>query len=405
MKSPNGGAARRAAVPPRAEVAATNGEAAPTSAGPGASVTAPAAEPRLLAGQVGAEVAAALSSALERVEQLARTGRIGRHSLQALQDEIHRARDVAMLGQQVSRLAAGHVRQAPETLELPQLLREALSQRLDAVASRGIELRQVLQPATVSADPSLLFALLLSLLDWAIEHCRSQTVSLHTGLNPWPVHAVLECRFTWCPPDRLAPEAELAYEVERLERGDDPSHLDTVAWRLVEQAARAMGVSLTREDTASQVRLRLAFPEAPRRWPRLVESLADVDDGAARLHAQPLAGLRLLVFAQRTDVRHVVHEATVPTGLMVDFVATLAELRECALQAPPDVLLVDHRNSEVDRVLAEVHAGGRGPVLVHVAEAFRGVELSSSGRFEIVRVSRDTAVRDLPAALGYALNR
>lgn len=365
----------------------------------------PAGEPRLLAGQVGAEVAAALSSALERLEQLTRTGRIARHSLQALHDEIHRARQVAMLGQQVSRLAAGHVRQAPETLELPQLLREALAQRADAMATRGLELRQVLQPATVSADPSLLFALLLSLLDWAFEHCRSQTVSLHTGLQPWPEQAVLECRFTWCPPDRLAPEAELAYEVDRLERGDDPSHLDTVAWRLVEQAAQAMSVTLERADTASQVRLRLMFPESPRRWPRLVDALAEVGEGMSRLRSQPLAGLRVLVHAQRPDVRHVVHEALQPAGLLVDFVATLADLRECALQAPPDVLLIDERGSEVDRVLAEVKAGASGPVLVHVAEAFRGVELSSSGRFEIVRVSRDTAVRDLPAALGYALNR
>lgn len=404
MTMSNRGAQHRAASSDRGPVDLGHARRAPL-AGATPQAAESAGEPRLLAGQVGAEVAAALSSALERLEQLTRTGRIARHSLQALHDEIHRARQVAMLGQQVSRLAAGHVRQAPETLELPQLLREALAQRADAMAARGLELRQVLQPATVSADPSLLFALLLSLLDWAFEHCRSQTVSLHTGLQPWPEQAVLECRFTWCPPDRLAPDAELAYEVDRLERGDDPSHLDTVAWRLVEQAAQAMSVTLARADTASQVRLRLLFPESPRRWPRLVDALAEVDDGLSRLRSQPLAGLRVLVHAQRPDVRHVVHEALQPAGLLVDFVATLADLRECALQAPPDVLLIDERGSEVDRVLAEVKAGASGPVLVHVAEAFRGVELSSSGRFEIVRVSRDTAVRDLPAALGYALNR
>lgn len=364
----------------------------------------PTADPHLLAGQVGAEVAAALSSAQVRVRLLAETGRIGRHSLLALQDEIRRARQVAMLGQQVSRLAAGSVRQTPEALELPQLLRDALVQRHGEIAGRGIELRQVLQPAPVSADPSLLFALLVSLLDWSFEHCRAQGITLSTGLNPWPVHALLRCEFAWRAPDRLDADADLAFEVERIERGDGPSLLDTVSWRLVEHACAAMGVHLTREDTSWRVRLQLAFPESPRRWPRLVDALdaleQDPGDGA-----QPLAGCRLLVFAQRPDVRRLVHDAVAPMGLMVNHVGTLAELRACGLHTPPDALLVDQRGSEVDRVLADLKAGGSGPALVHVAESFRGLEISSSGRFEILRVGRDTVLRDLPSALGYALAR
>lgn len=398
MTKPDGGALRRAAtspaVPADADVRVT-----PTAA------PAPEGDQRLLAGQVGAEVASALSSALERVRLLAATGRIGRHSLLALQDEIARARQVAMLGQQVSRLAAGRVRQAPETLELPQLLREALGQRHDEVAARGLELRQVLQPATVSADPSLLFALLVSLLDWTFEHCRAQSVTLVTGLNPWPVHAVLRCEFAWRPADQLAPDAELAYEVERMERGDDPSALDTVAWRMVEQACRAMGVRMERDDTASHVRLKLSFPEAPRRWPRLVDAMAALDDDPYGMSRQPLAGSRVLVYAQHADVRHLVHEAMAPMGLVVDTVGHLADLRACGLESPPDVLIVDHRGSEVDRVLADLKAGGSGPALIHVAEAFRGLEISSSGRFEILRVGRDVAMRELPIALGYALSR
>ncbi len=364
----------------------------------------PAADPHLLAGQVGAEVAAALSSAQVRVRLLAETGRIGRHSLLALQDEIRRARQVAMLGQQVSRLAAGSVRQAPEALELPQLLRDALGQRHVEIAGRGIELRQVLQPAPVSADPALLFALLVSLLDWSFEHCRAQGITLSTGLNPWPVHALLRCEFAWRAPDRLDADADLAFEVARIERGDGPSLLDTVSWRLVEHACAAMGVRLSREDTSWQVRLQLAFPETPRRWPRLVDALnaleQDTGDGA-----QPLAGCRLLVFVQRPDVRRLVHDAVAPMGLTVNHVGTLADLRACGLQMPPDALLVDQRGSEVDRVLADLKAGGSGPALIHVAESFRGLEISSSGRFEILRVGRDTVLRDLPSALGYALAR
>lgn len=364
----------------------------------------PSAEQSLLAGQVGAEVAAALSSALERVRLLAETGRIGRRSLQSLHDEIERARRVAMLGQQVSRLAAGRVRQAPESLELPQLLRDALAQRSDEIATRGLEVRQVMQPAAVSVDPSLLFALILSLLDWAFEHCRAQTVTLSTLVNPWPVHAMLGCEFAWRAPDRLDPDADLAFEVERAERGDDPAALDTMPWRLVEQACRAMDVRIERRDTPWRVQLTLAFPETPRRWPKLVDEQMALEDPYA-MSTQPLAGSQVLVLASRADVRRLVREATATMGLLIDHVTTLADARECAQHLMPDVLIVDERNSEIDRMLAELKAGGSGPALVHVNAAFKGLEISTSGRFEILRVGTEGVMRELPVALRYALSR
>lgn len=370
-------------------------------AGPADAVHAPA-EHWLLAGQVGAEVATALSSALERVRLLSATGRIGQRSLQALQDELEQARRVAMLGQQVSRLAAGRVRQSPESLELPQMLRDALGQRSDEMAARGLEVRQRLEPAAVSVDPSLLFALLVSLLDWAFEHCRSQTLSLSTGLHPWPVHAMLHCEFAWRAPDRLAADADLAFEVARAERGADPAALDTMPWRLVEQACRAMDVRIERRDTPWQVQLSLAFPETPRRWPKLVDELTALEDPYA-MSTQPLAGSQVLVLATRTDVRRLVHEATAQMGLVIDYAGTLADARESAQHVPPDVLIVDERNTEVDRLLAELKAGGSGPALVQVSAQFKGLEVSTSGRFEIMRVSTEGVMRELPAALRYAL--
>lgn len=368
-----------------------------------ASPSVPAAEPLLLAGQVGAEVAEALSSALDRVRLLSETGRIGRRSLLALQDELERARRVAMLGQQVSRLAGGAVRQSPETLELPQLLRDALTQRANEIANCGLEVRQLLQPAAVSADPSLLFALLLSLLDWSFEHCRSQTLTLSTGLNEWPVRAVLRCQFDWRAQDRLGPGADLAFEVDRLERGEDPASLDTMPWRLVEQACRALGVNIRRIETAWQVQLTLDFPEAPRRWPKLVDELAMLEDPYG-MSAQPLAGAQVLVLSSRPAVRHLVREATADMGMLVDIVETLAQARNYALEIPPDVIVVDERDTEVDQWLAALQAGSAGPPLIHVADRFKALEVSSTGRFEITRVSCETAMRDLPAALRYALS-
>lgn len=363
---------------------------------------APPAEPLLLAGQVGAEVAEALSSALDRVRLLVETGRIGRNSLLALQGELERARRVAMLGQQVSRLAGGAIRQAPETLDLPQLLRDALTQRAGEIAACGLEVRQLLQPAAVSADPSLLFALILSLLDWSLEHCRSQTLTFSTGLNEWPVRAVLRCDFDWRAQDRLGPGADLAFEVDRLERGEDPASLDTMPWRLVEQACRALGVNIRRFETAWQVQLTLDFPETPRRWPKLVDQLTMLEDPYG-LAEQPLAGAQVLVLASRAAVRHLVRESTAGMGLLVDIVDSLDQARNYALEIPPDAIVVDERNTEVDQWLLALQAGGSGPPLIHLADRFKALEVSSTGRFEITRVGCETAMRDLPAALRYAL--
>jgi hypothetical protein len=358
-------------------------------------------DPMLLAGQVGAEVASSLSSALERVRLLAETGRIGQRSLLALQEEIERARRIAMLGQQVSRLAAGSVRQAPEMLELPQMLRDAVGQRGDEIAARGIEVRQRLQPAAVSVDPSLLFALLLSLIDWAFEHCRAPHLRLSTGLNNWPVHALLQCEFAWRPADRLHADGNGA-------AGEAEIDLDTMAWRLVEQAARAMGVRIDRRQTLMDVRLTLSFPEAPRRWPKLVDGLQALDDPYA-MSTQPLAGSQVMVLAESVEVRRVVRNATAEMGLEVDYVSTLAEAREGARRAMPDVLIVDARGHEIDRLLGELKAGDTGPALVHIqvqgGENVAGLEVTTRAGFEILSVDLAVALRELPVALRYALSR
>lgn len=370
----------------------------------------PSPAPVLLAGQVGAEVAASLSSALERVELLIRSGRIGQHSLQALQQEISSARRVAILGQQVSRLASGEVHQSPETLELSHWLREAVAQRGDEIAARGIELRQMLQPGAVSLDPTLLFSLLLSLLDWALAHACTQTVTISTSVNTWPVHAVLNCDFAWRAPDRLGPQAELAFEAARLDRVDDGATLDTMAWRMVEQACYALDIRIDRQDSPSHVHLTLAFPEAPHRWPTMT---ATGDDLAAKgeagsLETRPLVGCRALVIGTRTDARgpsgDQLGQALVALGLLVDVADKLDHAREISRGLPHDVVVVDARNSEVDRLLAELKAGGSGPALVQVCEGTKELEVRTSGRFEIVRLGADALARDLPAALRYALS-
>lgn len=372
---------------------------------PAAADAVPHARTPQLAGQLGSEVATVLSAALERVRLLTETGRIGSQSLRALEDELRAARRIAIVGQQVSRLAAGNVTLLPEVRELPQLLRAAMAHRSAELAARGLEVKQRLQPAEVAVDPSLLFTLLVSLLDWAFEHCRGSTLQLSAGPNAWPAHAVLRCDFAWRAPDRVTPDAEVAMAAELAGQGAfGATPLDTMAWRLVEQAAQAMQVTVERQVTSQRVHLELAFPEAPRRYPRLVDALTAMEDPFAITH-RPLADSEVLLLSLRNDMRRLVHEATAGMGLALHVAQDLAEAREMARTMPPHALIVDERNLEVDRFIGELKAGSTGPALLHVNEVFQGLEISTSGRFEILRVARDGIVKELPAALIYALGR
>ena len=63
--------------------------------------------------EMSAEIAGPLTAALDRVQTLATTGRIDRGSLRALGEEIERARQISMSGQQIARLASGRLWRRP----------------------------------------------------------------------------------------------------------------------------------------------------------------------------------------------------------------------------------------------------------------------------------------------------
>jgi hypothetical protein len=104
-----------------------------------------------------------------------------------------------------------------------------------------------------------------------------------------------------------------------------------------------------------------------------------------------------------------VRNATAEMGLAIDYVSTLAEARDGARRAMPDVLIVDARGHEIDRLLGELKAGDTGPALVHIqvqgGENVAGLEVNTRAGFEILSVELAVALRELPVALRYALSR
>jgi hypothetical protein len=349
-----------------------------------------------LLGQLGSEVAAALSAALERVNALATTGKIGRRGLRELREYIELARRTGIMGQQVNRLAAGRVRQNVERVDLTAVLREALLQHRRQIESLGHEVNQLLGPAQVMADPTLIFTLVETLLDWSFEHTRS-AIDFRIELNGWPVFARLSCSFRF-----LSDE-----QVERSLVGIGGSTLQTMSWRLLQQAARTMELPISLGEDGAQARLVIEFPRTVND-PSETAPLRDQADAERQgLNSKPLAGSHLLVMATRRETRALVRDAIRHMGLMVDHVTTVEEAREFCSGGMPHAILHESAlgGERFERLRAELLADMPHLVFIELAEEGQGLATRTVGGRQFSCVSSNAIIESLPPTLMFELSR
>jgi hypothetical protein len=355
---------------------------------PGEPIDAPA-----LLSQVGSEIAALLSVALERVTALTATGRIDRSGLRQLRDEIDGARRAAIMGQQVVRLSAGRVRVSRERLGLTALLRETLLQRSREISVRSIEVRQEFAQAMVMSDPTLLFSLLETLLDWCFAHTVSR-VDLRLHVGGWPTMAQLSGSFLHAQPDQT----------------DRDAQLDTVAWRLLQQTAAVLKLRLQRRQQDGRTDFSIDFPDT------VTSTLADVqsdlnaeagENSSTSHNSQPLAGRHVLVLAARREVRNLVRETLRPLGLMLDFATSVEETRHLCNGGMPHAVLYEATlgGDRLDALRTELLADMPSLAFIQIAEQGRAFEVLNIGGSQVASVGRDAITEALPAALMFELAR
>lgn len=350
-----------------------------------------------LVAQLGSEVAATLSKALERVTALAETGRIDRAGLRALRAEIEHARQIGMMGQQVSHVASGRVRQAAERLDLAALLRQSLQQRGPEMEARGIEVRQILRPAEVMGDATLTFSLLQTLLDWCFEHACGR-IDMTIDHQPWPAQARLSCAYAYRPADEVQSEAMPL---------ETPS-LATISWRLLLQTARVMGLPVTRDENGGRTQVTVGFPRT------VVDAIEGVtaielhgDEKPASSSTQPLAGSHVLVMSARREVRNLVREALRPMGLMLDFVTSVDEAREFCSGGLPHAIIHEAALGGESFERLRRNALDEAPELsfIQITEDAKAFEVRRIGDREVASVGRAAIMESLPAALLFELGR
>ena len=351
-----------------------------------------------LIAQVGSEVALAVESALERVNALSHTGRIDRAGLRALREELEHARRIALTGQQVGRLATGRVRISEEAVDLSANLREALAQRAREIAARGMEVRQSITAATVVVDPILVFTLLQALLDWSFEHASAR-VDLVVDIKGWPERAHLMCSFAHQCPDLPPAEAQQA-AARRLE---------TMSWRLLEGCARALGLKLDRHDTQGRTLLDIGF-SMPAPGTEGMDTLLDLEMDArptSGFNSKPLAGSHVLLVVARRDVRALVRDALRPMGLMLDFVGSVEEARQFCMGGLPHAIVFEAPlgGARMNRLQAELITEAPMLSFIEIAEEGHAFEATHAAGKVHARVSRNSLMEALPAALVFELSR
>ena len=351
---------------------------------------------RELVGQLGREITAPMTAALERVNAFATTGRMDRAGLRALRDEIEAARRLGLGAQQISRFASGRVRPQPERLSLTKTLREALAQRSRETASRGIDLRQDLNPAEVYIDAAMWSALLQAMLDWSFEHARSH-IEFRIDVKPWPVHARLACRFAYIPADEL-PSAQPVPPAQQLE---------TMPWQLLIRLARILGLVAQREDKDGDTQLTLEFPRTVTEGVTALATLEFDEPAVTGANSQPMVGRHVLVIASRRETRNSVRDTLRSMGLMVDYVSSIEEAKQFCEGGLPHAIIFEAAlaGEHFRKLRADWSREVPTLAFIEIAEQGRELEVSDIGGQRTSRIGRDVVASGLPSALMFELSR
>ncbi len=350
-----------------------------------------------LVSEIGAEIAAPLTAALERIHTLTTTGCIDRASLKALREEVEQARHAGMLGQQLSRLASGRLRQSHERLQLATTFKTVLAHRSRETQARGIVLKPALKSAEVIVDGSLLFSLLNTTLDWALANAQDQ-IEFTIDIMPWPAHARLSCRFS----HRLSDPAQGGPSATR-----PPPELSALTWRMLDQTAATMGLPVQRVDHAGSTTLTVEFPRTAHDELEGVSTM-EFDDGfAPSTNSKPLAGNHVLVVSSRREMRALIRDALKNMGLVVDFVNSVDEASDFCRDGLPHAIVIEAiQNGERfgkfrDEIVDEVPEFA----FIEIIEQGNAFEMPGFSGSRMARVGRDAIARSLPSALMFELSK
>ncbi|MBC5764707.1 hypothetical protein [Ramlibacter albus] len=345
-----------------------------------------------LAGLIGGELARHTRVMNRELQELHARKLLSRDQVRALRHAIADAHIVAIRAQQIARLGNGRVRQSHERLSLEQVVRNIAQERERWLKAQHVLVDLHLSDIEVIVDPGLLVSLVETALDWAAS--QGSKIQLWLEMRNWPEHAVLT--FKIAAPILLAEE-----EATAPNSADDPFE-NNVAWCLLLQLARAMGVPVDRFHVPGQFVMQLEFPRTVRKLEGLTAIEVDVGPGAApnsdwETGSRPLAGHRALLICDDPAVKEVVLRVCKGAGMQVDCSPTMKQaVRSCELELP-NIILVDERlrDEKFDELRLDIQRHDVNFPFIEIADENNVFEVSSWVGDALSRLSRDTLSHQL----------
>ncbi|MES2889190.1 MAG: hypothetical protein V4739_14435 [Pseudomonadota bacterium] len=345
---------------------------------------------------VGEEIGEPLTAALERIHTFTSTGQIDRAEMRALRRDVETAREVGIKAQQIARLGSGRVRQAPEPVQLTEMLQGAVNHRSRDIHARGILIKPKLRPVEVVVDASLLFGLLNTVVDWSLRHARS-SIELWVDVKSWPRHAVLSCRYVHSLSDEQDSRSQaLAARVS----------LDSLTWRLIEETARVMGLPLQRHTEGQHTLLSVEFPHTSSETAKSLRHL-DLDQGfSPSTQHQPVAGNQVLVVGARRELRAEIKEAIKDMGLVIDLVSSVNQAVDFCTESLPHAVIFESalRGDKLRQLQAELLDEVPDMVFIEILEEGNRFETSGFDHASMAKVGRGALATALPSVLVYELS-
>jgi hypothetical protein len=351
----------------------------------------PQSQDFILAGVIGSQLSEYLAAAGHVLDDVVRTRSITESQVTQLRTNLGLAGSVAKKSQQVARLASGRLRQSHERLKLDYMLTNALRERGETIKSLGVDLHQTLKPVEIIVDPGLLSSLLDAALDWAVSMGQRLIVSL--DIKNWPENGVLLLKTSQIIAANFS--------------GGDLVNGENVNWYLLTETARAMGVSVEKVISTSDVSLILEFPRTVKRLEGLTS--VEMDTGFDSLHGEskPMAGHRLLVITNDEKLRMEIELIARGVGLTVDFTPTTKRaVRFCEMDVP-HMIIIDQklRDHIFDELRSDLRRTEPNYPFIEIATETNTLEIAGWMDDSMTRLGQGALRSQLPSILMLELSK
>ena len=357
----------------------------------GDAATPPALKGYALAAAMGRQLSEPLADMQNIVQALLDTGKISRRKVQMLLGGLARVRQLSIQSQQLMRFSQGLVRQSHERLRLDMVVHQALEAHTEAFHQQGVELVQRIRPVEVILDPGMVSALLDAALDCATVRGSRLLVTL--DMRNWPKHGMLTLKTV---------QTVVANHTLTVNTGI----VDTVAWSLLSEVARASAVTLTHTDEPGHSTLTLEFPRTVRQLEGLTQPDMNMsDDSQSHLDSKMVSGQRILLLSSDEAVGKTASRICSGMGLVLD-ISTTSEraVRHCEMEKP-QLLIFDERDADAafEALRQDLQRMEPGFPMVGLADDANTLAMSSWMGDSIARIGRSNLVAQLPQVLALEL--